>query len=122
MDDFFKICSFQLAGFLIESSMKSPFCHEKEDSTGEFSTSRVSSVELNLDTRAATANEILRDVLGVPVTLPHWAEDELESITSKLNIQSITHEALASLRQDLFDAGLGEYFPEALKMAADRQK
>jgi predicted ATPase len=88
---------------------------------GESSAYNVSSVELNLDTRAATANEILRDVLGVPVTLPQWAEDDLERITAKLTVESITPEGLSNLRRDLDQAGLGEYYPEALKMAADRR-
>ncbi len=88
----------------------------------EFSASRVSSIELNLDTRAATANEILRDVLGVPVTLPQWAEEDLRNITAHLDIRCITPEGLTSLRQNLAEAGLGEYYPEALKMAADRQQ
>ncbi|SHI54878.1 AAA family ATPase [Pollutimonas bauzanensis] len=88
--------------------------------TGEFITSRVSSVELDLDTRAATANEILRDVLGVPVTLPQWAEEDLRRITNQLDIRSITSEGLVDLRKDLSEAGLSEYYPEALKMAAER--
>jgi len=90
--------------------------------TGEISTARVSSVELDLDRRAATANEILRDVLGVPVTLPQWAEDDLQRITSQLDIRRITPEGLAGLRKSLSEAGLSEYYPEALKMAADRQQ
>jgi hypothetical protein len=110
------------------SSVKDSVVHAlkytNENVTGELSesnTSRVSSVELNLDTRAATANEILRDVLGVPVTLPQWAEDDLRNITARLTVQSITPEGIATLRRDLADAGLSEYYPEALKMAADRQ-
>ncbi|URV26498.1 AAA family ATPase [Burkholderia gladioli] len=86
----------------------------------EFSASRVSSVELDLDTRAATANEILRDVLGVPITLPQWAEEDLQRITSQLDIRKITPEGLIDLRERLSAVGLSEYYPEALKMAADR--
>ncbi|RWU22843.1 AAA family ATPase [Pseudomonas alkylphenolica] len=83
--------------------------------------SKVSSVELDLNTRAATANEILRDVLGVPVSLPQWAEDDLRKITAQLTVHSITPEGLASLRRELEEAGLGEYYPDALKMAVDRR-
>jgi len=92
-----------------------------ESATPEFSNSKVRSVRLNLDSRAATANEILRDVLGVPVSLPQWAENDLRTITSSFTAQSITAEGIARLRQDLENAGLSEYYPEALKMAADRQ-
>jgi hypothetical protein len=87
----------------------------------ESNSSKVSSVELDLDTRAATANEILRDVLGVPVSLPLWAEDDLRRITAQLTVNSITPEGLASLRSELEEAGLGEYYPDALKMAVDRR-
>lgn len=87
----------------------------------EYTPSKVSSIELDLDTRAATANEILRDVLGVPISLPLWAEDDLRRITAQMTVNSITSEGLASLRRELEEAGLGEYYPEALKMAVDRQ-
>ncbi|PVZ43913.1 AAA family ATPase [Pseudomonas sp. CC120222-01a] len=92
-----------------------------EIATPEFSSSKVRSVRLNLDSRAATANEILRDVLGVPISLPQWAENDLRTITSSFTAQSITAEGIARLRNDLEQAGLSEYYPEALKMAADRQ-
>ncbi|MEG8241504.1 hypothetical protein MKR66_18290 [Acinetobacter baumannii] len=39
---------------------------------------KVVSYKLDLNQKAATASEILRDVLGVPVTLPKWADDELQ--------------------------------------------
>ncbi|ORL62368.1 AAA family ATPase [Pseudomonas putida] len=81
----------------------------------------VTSVELNLDSKAATANEILRDVLGVPVSLPLWAEEDLRRIASELTAESITPEGLTKLRSDLETAGLSEYYPEALKIAVDRQ-
>ncbi|TXI03265.1 AAA family ATPase [Pseudomonas sp. B22(2017)] len=81
----------------------------------------VASVELNLDSKAATANEILRDVLGVPVSLPLWAEEDLRRITSQLTADSITPDGLTKLRNDLEIAGLSEYYPEALKIAVDRQ-
>lgn len=109
------------------SSVKDSIVHalryERADhavEANELITSRVSSIKLDLDTRAATANEILRDVLGVPVTLPEWAEEDLQRITSRINISSITPEVLNNLRQDLSEAGLSEYYPEALKMVADR--
>ncbi|WP_455917463.1 AAA family ATPase [Pseudomonas cerasi] len=110
------------------SSVKDSIVHALKYTDGQMSndldestTYKVSSVELNLDTRAATANEILRDVLGVPVTLPLWAEEDLQKITSRLTVDSITPQGLANLRNELNEAGLGEYYPEALKMAVDRR-
>lgn len=110
------------------SSVKDSVVHALKYTSGnstsemhESDFSKVSSVELNLDTRAATANEILRDVLGVPVSLPQWAEDDLRRITAHLTVNSITPEGLASLRKALEEAGLGEYYPDALKMTVDRR-
>lgn len=76
--------------------------------------SRISSILLNANNKASTASEILREVLGVPVTLPEWAEDELDKITSEFNKNEINTDSLNLLRQQLNSAGLGEYYPEAL--------
>ena len=46
---------------------------DKVDETGI--NNRVSSLKLDKSNKAGTASEILRDVLGVPVTLPEWAEE-----------------------------------------------
>lgn len=56
----------------------------------------------------------MRDVLGVPVTLPKWADDELQKICSTFTVQDITTEGLSRLRTELNNAGLGEFYPEAL--------
>jgi hypothetical protein len=81
---------------------------------------KVSSVRLDLDSKAATANEILRNVLGVPVTLPEWAEQDLAAITTKFSVASLTADGIAQLRAELSSAGLAEYYPDALKEVARR--
>ena len=85
---------------------------------GEFAGSRVSSVRLDLDAKAATASEILRDVLGVPVTLPEWAETDLRIIVEEFSGKPITETTLNSLREALRKSGLSEYLPDALKIIA----
>ncbi|WIW43864.1 AAA family ATPase [Bradyrhizobium sp. 62B] len=80
--------------------------------------SRVSSLKLDAANKAGTASEILRDVLGVPVTLPEWAESDLRQIASEFKIQMLTSDEIARLRQRLDDAGLGEYYPDALRQIA----
>lgn len=87
------------------------------DST-EFSKNQVSSIKLDLDKKASTANEILRDVLGVPVTLPEWAESDLKNITTEFCNKPITEHNLHALRNALNSAGLSEYLPDALKAIA----
>jgi hypothetical protein len=93
------------------------------DADAEISTGfgrKVSSVRLDLDSKAATANEILRNVLGVPVTLPEWAEKDLAAITAKFSLGSLTAEGISQLRVELNAAGLAEYYPDALKEIARR--
>lgn len=75
---------------------------------------KVVSHKLDLNTKATTANEILRNVLGVPVTLPKWADEDLQRICSEFTVADITVEGLARLRSKLNQAGLEEFYPEAL--------
>ena len=108
----------------IVSSVKDSFVYVLRydisiDTTETVMSRRISSVKLDNVDRAGTASEILRDVLGVPVTLPEWAEDELRSIASGFSIQAISSQTIGLLRQKLNTAGLGEYYPDALRMMAD---
>ncbi|MGX5699600.1 AAA family ATPase [Acinetobacter kookii] len=80
---------------------------------------KVISQKLDLNKKAATANEILREVLGVPVTLPQWAEDDLQRICSSFNAVDITPDGLARLHTELEQAGLGEFYPEALNKVVE---
>ncbi len=75
---------------------------------------RIESVRLDYANRAGTASEILRDVLGVPITLPVWVEKELSLIVEKYRALPINEVELSRLRDDLRRAGLDELFPEAL--------
>lgn len=75
---------------------------------------KVVSHKLDLNQKASTAHEILREVLGVPVTLPQWAEDDLQQICSRFTAQDVTVSNLALLRSELEQAGLGEFYPQAL--------
>jgi hypothetical protein len=73
---------------------------------------------LDNSNKAGTASEILRDVLGVPVTLPEWAEDDLRRISGEFQIENLNSANIATLRHRLDGAGLGEYYPEALRQIA----
>lgn len=79
----------------------------------------VHSLRLDKANKAGTAGEILRDVLGVPVTLPKWAEDEVKEIAAGFEVNSLTSETLSDLRRRLDDAGLGEFYPDALRQVVD---
>jgi hypothetical protein len=82
--------------------------------------SRVSSLKLDNVNKAGTASEILRDVLGIPVTMPEWAESDLMAIVTNYKNQPISGEMLDSLRHKLNAGGLGEFYPEALKIITDQ--
>ncbi len=71
--------------------------------------------------KAGTASEILRNVLGVPVTMPLWAEDKIESVVSNFNINDLNAERISQLRKDLEQLGLGEFYSDALAKIAGRQ-
>jgi predicted ATP-dependent endonuclease of OLD family len=75
---------------------------------------KVNSYKLDLKEKASTANKILRDVLGVSITIPQWAEDELDKICSRLTTEDINENSLNELRTSLDKAGLSEFYPEAL--------
>lgn len=83
--------------------------------------SRVKSLKLDTANKAGTASEILRDVLGVPVTLPEWAENDLRNIAGEFQIQNLGTEQIQQLRRRLDEAGLGEYYPDALRHLAGNQ-
>ncbi|ENU56881.1 hypothetical protein L291_3210 [Acinetobacter guillouiae MSP4-18] len=70
--------------------------------------------KLDLNQKAATAHEILKEVLGVPVTLPQWAEQDLQRICSNFTQHDVTKAGLAQLRSELHQAGLGEFYSQAL--------
>lgn len=80
---------------------------------------KVVSHKLNLNQKASTAHEILREVLGVPVTLPQWAEQDLQRICSSFSATDITPDGLARLHTELEQAGLGEFYPEALNKVVE---
>lgn len=77
---------------------------------------RVESKLLDLKTQSKDALEILREILGVPVTLPVWVEDGIKLSLEKVNNKPLTAENYALLREELHINGLEEFLPEALNL------
>lgn len=71
----------------------------------------------NID-KAASASDILRSVLGVPITLPLWAEEKVERIASNFKLDRLDSEAIANIRVQLEAAGLGDYYSDVLSRMA----
>lgn len=65
--------------------------------------------------RAGPANDILREVLGVPVTMPEWSAAQLESIAEAFAQEKIEPNTLKKLRDELQAAGLEEFYPAAVE-------
>lgn len=70
------------------------------------SSDKVKSVRLNEASRSGTSDEILRDVLGVPSTMPIWASDSLEKIIDEYSHRELDEEAIEQLKSDLKEEGL----------------
>jgi len=82
---------------------------------------RVVSQELDLENKAASSSDILRDVLGVPSTLPAWVDSAVQSAVDRLENQPLSDEGLSSLKDEMDRLGLGHLFPQTLSEIADRQ-
>jgi ABC-type Mn2+/Zn2+ transport system ATPase subunit len=80
----------------------------------------VSSVLLDQVSKAGSASEILRDALGVPITIPIWAENEINKISTEFSIKDLDSAAIVRLRARLDQSGLSEYYSDAIKQVASR--
>ncbi|HZX15404.1 MAG TPA: AAA family ATPase [Pseudomonas sp.] len=80
----------------------------------ETTKSRVISEKLDTVNKASSANEILREVLGVEATTPEWVSEELSIITKKYKNLEITKETLENIRAELKNLGFSDHYPLAL--------
>lgn len=81
---------------------------------GQSSANLVFSDRLDVINRAGNAAEILRDVLGVSVTVPLWVEDQLNFLVDEYRNREITVENLNELRNRMTELGFGEMYPTVL--------
>jgi hypothetical protein len=75
---------------------------------------RIVSEQLDIGKKAGTASEVLREVLGVPVTAPEWVETALQQIVKRYSDGPISQKRLTELKAELIEAGLEDYFSDAL--------
>jgi len=76
---------------------------------------KVFSQKLDLVNKAKTAAEILNEVLGIPFTMPIWAEKTLEEIVNKYRALELTEENMDKMRKEFKDRGLESLMPLATK-------
>jgi len=86
---------------------------------GDGPTARVQSHLLDQLNKAADADAVLRNTLGVGSTMPLWAERRFEEILAAFGAGEPTKERLGDLRENLEESGLGRTFPEALRALHD---
>lgn len=100
--------------FVVTSSRESRVYVLRRDESG-----RVNSEELDLREQALSAEEVLREVLGVGSTLPMWAESEFDRIIAEFSAGPLTPESMQTLMHRLQDAGLRFSMPEVAASVAD---
>lgn len=82
---------------------------------------KVNSTLLDTINRAGSANEILREVLGLNFTMPVWVETELEGIVSRYSDRPFTNETVAELRRDMTALGLAKHAPQTIAKLAEKK-
>jgi hypothetical protein len=75
---------------------------------------KVYSERLDTVNRAASANEILREVLGVEVTAPEWVIADIHRVVDSYAQSNLTVSALKRLREQLAQLGYADHYSTAL--------
>jgi predicted ATP-binding protein involved in virulence len=114
----FSTCQFVVAThnpFIVTSVPESNVYVLDYDETG-YVQSRI----LDLVDRSGSANQILRDVLGVGVLMPQWVEEKLDEIVRRhASLVQTNASQLRELERELESIGLRGLFPEAATRIAD---
>lgn len=75
---------------------------------------KVISYKLDQLNKNGTANDILRDVLGIQSTIPIWADNKLQNIIQKYSLLEINSDNISNLRQELINEGFTNIIPQAI--------
>lgn len=75
---------------------------------------RVFSQPISNSSMSAGASDVLREVLGVPATMPEWVEKEIGEVVERYRGTEFSSELMTSLRADLNNLGFGQYFSDAV--------
>jgi energy-coupling factor transporter ATP-binding protein EcfA2 len=83
---------------------------------------KIVSQKLDFENKAKTAAEILDEVLGVSVTMPVWAEEQLQQVLRKFSDEGLSPNSFSRLRTDLTSMGLEKLVPSAIRGAMEEKK
>ena len=75
---------------------------------------RVDSLFLETAELSGTANETLREILGVPISVPKWVEERFQQVMSNYENRALTTDLLRDLKKDLIENDLGFLLPDAI--------
>ncbi|AIW17174.1 AAA family ATPase [Vibrio tubiashii] len=81
---------------------------------------RVCSRKLDLIDKSGSATKVLREVLGVPVTIPVWVEQNLNEIIHKYSNKGITEDLFKDMRVEMESKGLAEFMPKAVSVVVEQ--
>lgn len=85
-----------------------------------FEDGRVTADELDLVEKAGTANDILREVLGVPVPLPVWVESAVNEFAESIDPAEVSSATIEALLANLNELGAGRQFSLVLNKLLER--
>lgn len=70
---------------------------------------KVQSILLESIEKSGSANEILRDVLGIDSTKPEWVNSQIDEILNKYSAKGITTENIEQFKSELKGVGLDKF-------------
>lgn len=83
---------------------------------------KVDSYLLDNINKAASADDTLRHVLGIPSALPQWAQAKIESIIAAFSNTPLSPELLAAVKSQMSELGMGHLFPSVLARSLEDGK
>ncbi|RKQ43436.1 putative AbiEii toxin of type IV toxin-antitoxin system [Roseivirga pacifica] len=72
--------------------------------------------------KSGTANEILRQALGIETTTPEWVDDRIDDLLEKYSSAGITPENIQTFKHELTEIGLSNYINQAVVELISRKK
>jgi predicted ATPase len=82
---------------------------------------KVKSTLLDTVNKAGSANEILRDVLGLAFTMPVWVESRLEGLVERYREREFSEGTVAELRAEMESLGMGRLVPSTIARLAEEK-
>lgn len=83
---------------------------------------RVESILLENIQKSGSANDILREVLGIDTTMPNWVDDEINSIIQKYSTLGINSDNLKEFKNDLKIIGFEKYVSSSVSELIEKSK